>query len=405
MKVLQINSVCGYGSTGRIAVEIYKSLELHGHDCLIAYGRGTASPEINSLRIKSDLSVKTHGVMSRITDKHGFYSTKSTNLLIAKIIEYDPDIVQLHNIHGYYINIESLFTFLKNAHIPVVWTLHDCWAFTGHCAYFTLVKCDLWQTGCQKCPQRRSYPKSLLMDNSKRNFKRKMELFTGIENMTIVTPSQWLAELTRLSFLSEYNITVINNGIDINIFKPQNDNKFRSDRGLEENFIILGVANVWDTRKGLKYFLELSKLIDNSSKIVLVGLNDKQLKHLPKNVIGLGRTNNLKELAEIYAAADVFVNPTLEDNFPTTNLEALACGTPVISFNTGGSGECLNNNTGYEVEHGNVSELFEKILIIKENGKAMYSLFCVNDANILYNRVNQFSQYIDCYNNIVQNGR
>lgn len=400
MKVLQINSVCGYGSTGRIAVDLYKILEEQGHECLIAYGRGSAIDGINSVRIGTNFDNYMHVAKTRLFDKHGFGSTKATKKFIEKVKEFNPDVIHLHNIHGYYMNIEVLFNYLKEANKPVVWTLHDCWSFTGHCAYFDYAQCEKWLEGCHNCPQRKVYPRSLIVDNARHNFKIKKEMFAGIKNMTIITPSQWLGNLVKQSFLSEYEIKVINNGIDLNVFSPKDKNIFRDKYKLGDNFIILGVANIWDERKGFKYFIELSKYIDSLSRIVLVGLNDKQLKHLPENIIGIKRTNNVTELAEIYSAADVYVNPTLEDNFPTTNLEALACGTPVITFSTGGSIECIDAKCGIVVEKGNVETLKKTVDGVKINIIEKY--FCVRkskefDKNKKYNEcINFYKQLYVC---------
>ncbi|MBU3197732.1 glycosyltransferase [Clostridium estertheticum] len=394
MKVLQINSVCGYGSTGRIATDIYRILEEQGHECLIAYGRGTAHEGINSIKIGTKFDNYMHVAKTRLFDLHGFASRKATKEFIKKAKEYDPDVIHLHNIHGYYINIELLFNYLKETNKPVVWTLHDCWAFTGHCAYFDYVCCDKWKNGCDRCPQKSSYPQSLLKDNSKHNYANKKELFTGVKNVTIVTPSKWLSNLVKESFLKEYDVKVINNGIDLNVFNPKDKNIFRKKYNLEEKFIILGVASIWEERKGSRYFLEISKLIDKNSRIVLVGLNDKQLSTLPQNIIGIKRTNNIEELAEIYSAADVYVNPTLEDNFPTTNLEALACGTPVITFNTGGSVESVDESCGIVVKKGNIEGLFE--IINKMNINKFDENDCIKMVK-KFDKNDKFNEYIKLY--------
>lgn len=396
MKVLQINSVCGYGSTGRIATDIYKILEEQGHECLIAYGRGTAPEGINSIRIGTNFDNYVHVAKTRLFDKHGFSSTKATKEFIKKAKEYNPDVIHLHNIHGYYINIELLFNYLKEVNKPVIWTLHDCWAFTGHCAYFDFVGCDKWRTGCNGCPQKSSYPQSLLEDNSKYNYERKKEIFAGIKNMTIVTPSKWLANLVKESFLKGYEVTVINNGVDLNMFKPT-ESDFRKKYKIEDKFVILGVASIWEERKGLKYFIELSKLIDSNSRIVLVGTNDKQVKSLPQNIIGIARTSNVEELAEIYSASNVFLNPTLEDNFPTTNLEALACGTPVITFNTGGSVESVDESCGFIIEQDDIDSLLHAINICKISN--FDSKDCLECAKI-YDKNDRFNEYLVLYNEV-----
>lgn len=401
MKILQINSVCGYGSTGRIATDIYKILEEQGHECLIAYGRGSIPEGIKSIKIGNIIDNYIHVAKTRLLDKHGFSSTNATREFIEKIKIFNPDIIHLHNIHGYYVNIEMLFNYLKEARKPIIWTLHDCWAFTGHCAYFDYVGCDKWKNGCYNCPQKNSYPQSLIKDNSKYNYKKKRELFNGINNMTIITPSNWLAELVKDSFLNPYDIKVINNGIDLNVFKPKDKSIFRKKYGLEDKFIILGVASVWDQRKGLDYFIKLSELIDSGSKIVLVGLNDKQVTKLPANIIVIKRTNNLTELSEIYSAADVFLNPTLEDNFPTTNLEAMACGTPVIVFNTGGSAESLDDNCGYVVAKGNIDALVDAIEQYKENNVNITQTHnCIKRAK-KYDKKSKFDEYITIYHEVL----
>ena len=342
MKVLQINSVCGIRSTGRICTDLADVLLQDGHECKIAYGRESVPEKYRKIavRIGNDLDAKMHALQSRIFDNAGFGSKRATEKFIDWVKKYDPDIIHLHNIHGYYINIEVLFKYLAESNKPVVWTLHDCWAFTGHCAYFSYVKCDKWKTGCFNCPQKKRYPSSLLWDASKQNWQKKKALFTSVKNMTLATPSKWLANEVKKSFLSNYPMKVIANGIDLDVFKPT-PSDFKEKNGLVGKKIILGVASSWSECKGLKDFIELSKILDEKYKIVLVGLSGNQIKELPENVMAISRTNNVKELAEIYTAADIFFNPTYEDNFPTVNLEAQACGTPVITYKTGGSVESV----------------------------------------------------------------
>ena len=342
MRVLQINSVCGIRSTGRICTDLADVLLQDGHECKIAYGRESVPEKYRKIavRIGNDLDAKMHALQSRIFDNAGFGSRLATEKFIEWVKEYNPDIIHLHNIHGYYINIEVLFKYLAESNKPVIWTLHDCWACTGHCAYFSYVKCDKWKTGCFNCPQKKRYPLSLLWDASKQNWQKKKALFTSVKNMTLVTPSKWLANEVKKSFLSNYPMNVIANGIDLDVFKPT-PSDFKEKNGLVGKKIILGVASSWSECKGLKDFIELSKILDEKYKIVLVGLSGNQIKELPENVMAISRTNNVKELAEIYTAADIFFNPTYEDNFPTVNLEAQACGTPVITYRTGGSVESV----------------------------------------------------------------
>lgn len=343
MKVLMINVVCGIRSTGRICTDLATALEAQGHEVKIAYGRENVPEQFQrfAVRIGTDLDVKLHGVKARLFDGVGFGSKRATEKFIEWVKEYDPDVIHLHNIHGYYINVEVLFNYIKECGKKVIWTLHDCWAFTGHCVYFDYVGCNKWKSVCEHCPQKSEYPARIGPDMSRKNYAKKRELFTGIPNMTLVTPSQWLADLISESYMKDYPTKVIHNGVDMDVFKPTESN-VKERYNCQDKKIVLGVAAVWDKRKGLDSFIELSKLLDDSYQIILVGLSKEQIEKLPKNIIGIERTTSVKELAELYTVADVFINPTLEDNYPTTNLEAIACGTPVVTYDTGGSPESAN---------------------------------------------------------------
>ena len=391
MRIFQINSTCDFGSTGRIAMNISKEVEKNGGESIIAYGRYSAPENIDSYRIGTELDVKIHGVLSRITDRQGFYSTSATKRLIEKIKDYNPDLIHLHNIHGYYLNVQVLFDFLNEYNKPIVWTLHDCWAYTGHCAYFIASGCEKWKTECDNCPSKKEYPVSLVFDNSKKNYKQKKDLFTKPQNITIVTPSKWLRDVTEKSFLGKYPVKVINNGIDLNKFKPTQGD-FRKKNNLEDKFIILGVASIWEERKGLKDFIKLNEMLSENEKIVLVGLNDSQLAELPKSIIGIKRTNGIEEMAELYSTADVFVNPTYEDNYPTTNLEAIACGTPVVTYNTGGSPESVFEGNGFTVPRGDINELYNAIK--KVDG-------CKTPANDFLDASKRYKEYVDLYKEIL----
>lgn len=363
-----INSVCGIRSTGRICTDLATALEARGHEVKIAYGRETVPEQFQkyAVRIGSDLDVKLHCIKARLLDASGFGSKQATEKFISWVKEWNPDVIHLHNIHGYYINIEDLFDYLRTCGKKIIWTLHDCWAFTGHTAYCDAIHCEKWKTGCGKCPQIGEYPKSYV-DRSKRNWNRKKDLFSGISNMTLVTPSKWLAGLVSESFLGEYHVHVIHNGIDTTQFQPLK-NDFREIYHLENKFIILGVATVWNDMKGYTDFIKLADMLDESYQIVMVGLEEAQIKTLPNNILGIKQTASVKELAQIYSASDVFLNLSYCENYPTVNLEARSCGTPVITYKTGGSAESAGNS-GIVIDQGDISEVINKIHEIKENGK------------------------------------
>lgn len=362
MKILMINSVCGIKSTGRICTDLAVELEKQGHEVKIAYGRENVPEQFQkyAVRIGSEWDVRFHGIKARLFDAMGLGSKEATQKFIDWVEKFNPDIIQLHNIHGYYINIEILFEYLKKCNKKIIWTLHDCWTFTGHCAYFDFYGCNKWESGCEGiCACKKDYPTTLLLSRAEKNYQIKKSLFTGINNLTIVTPSQWLASLVKKSFLSEYNVKVIHNGVNTDVFKPT-PSEIKSIYSIGDKKIILGVASIWDRRKGLETFIELSKQIEDDYKIILIGLNKEQIKKLPNTIIGIERTNSTKELAEFYSAADVFLNPTLEDNYPTTNIEAIACGTPVISYDTGGSGESAIFY-GSVVKKGDITAIIQEI--------------------------------------------
>lgn len=368
MKVLMINVVCGIRSTGRICTDLATALEAQGHEVKIAYGRENVPEQFQkyAIRIGNDLDIKLHGVKARLFDGAGFGSKKATQRFIKWVEQYNPDVIHLHNIHGYYINIEILFKYLKSCEKKIIWTLHDCWAFTGHTAYCDAIQCDRWITGCHNCPLIKEYPLSLL-DRSKQNWETKKAILEGVNNMTIITPSKWLGNLVKKSFLREYQIKIINNGIDTKQFYPI-EGDFRKKNSLENKFVLLGVATSWDKMKGYSDYLKLADLLGNEYRVVLVGLTDKQKTKLPTTVIGIKRTGNVKELAQLYTAADVFLNLSYCENYPTVNLEALACGTSVLTYKTGGSPEIVEDYEGYVVEKGNLDAVVEKIKDLKSNG-------------------------------------
>ncbi len=344
MRIVQINTFPNK-STGSIMLNIHRLLSEAGHDSYVVWGRGRKAENDHEYVMDDDFGVKLHGVYTRLTDKTGFASKRATKKLISKLEEINPDLIHLHNIHGYYINIPLLFDYIKKKGIKVVWTLHDCWAFTGHCANFDMCACEKWKTGCSNCIQSKVYPATFLVDNSSWNWDKKKNLFNGAE-VIIVTPSNWLKRLVEKSFLSDYETRVIYNGVDRNIFKPNKSDAIRVKYHLDERPIILGVASEWTKQKGLDDIIALASSMPEY-QFVVVGLSKRQKKKMPENVNGIERTENVNELAALYSFASIFFNPTYGDNFPTTNIEALSCGTPILTYDTGGSPEAvISSNVG-----------------------------------------------------------
>ena len=400
MRIIQINSVYKTGSTGKIVKNIHELLVERNYESYVAFGRGKHDKQKYLIMIGNQIDLYFHGIITRIFDKHGFGSYKSTVNFLKIVESIQPSLIHLHNLHGYYINVQILFDFIKKKNIPIVWTLHDCWGFTGHCCYFDYVSCQKWKTACFKCPMKKRYPASFFIDGSKKNYENKKRIFTGINKLRIVVPSKWLFSLVKDSFLSEYKIEVIYNGIDIKTFRPT-VNDFRKRKNIDNKFIILGVANFQDYRKGYQYFLELSRYIKEDEIIVLVGLNNKEIIKLPKNIIGIEKIQNPYYLADIYSSANVFVNPTLEDNFPNTNIEALACGTPVITFDTGGSPEAIHQGGGLVVKNKSAKALYEAIEYIKNNIKEFSAETCRDIAVKKFDYKINYLRYLDIYKELI----
>jgi len=398
MRVVLINTVCGKsGSVGRITAELLNYAEKNGIDCYAAFSRGKAigiNPE-KGISIGGKVSFYTDIALSRLFDSAGFNNKSATKKLLKKLDELAPDIIHLHNIHGYYIDVELLFDYIKNRDIKVVWTLHDCWAFTGHCAYFSFVECEKWKTGCFACQQNGDYPKAFT-DNSKKNYIKKSAVFTSLkkENVTIVTPSKWLKSAVEQSFLNKYSVEVIPNGIDVEAFSyiAPTKNKFASDKKT-----VLGVTNVWDSRKGFNDFKNLALSIPEYN-FIAIGLIKSAAGELPKNLTAIERTNDLRALAEYYSAADVFVNPTYDDNYPTTHMEAQSCGTAVISYDVGGCSENIITPYGKCVERGNISALSSAVKQVCLSGYNNEELSL--KAKALFDKSVSYGRYINLYKQI-----
>ena len=393
MKILQINTF-GNLSTGKIAADLSRTLRDNGHDSLVAFTRNAIAKDIHHIQFGSIWSVYADGIMTRFTDKAGFYSKLPTRKLIERIIDYNPDIIHLHNLHGYYINIELLFNFLREYNKPVIWTLHDCWSFTGHCCNFEFIGCMKWKTGCQNCEQRNRYPASLYKDNCVWNFRTKRNLFTSIGKMVLVSPSQWMKNLAMQSYMGKYPIEVIRNGVDLDTFKPVHGDWVKRNNLIGKK-IVLGVAGTWDSRKGLADIIKLSNILPDDYKTVVVGLTKKQKKQIPGNILGIERTYDSRELAEVYSAAHIFVNPTYEDNFPSVNLEALACGAPVLMYRTGGGPEIITDQIGAVIPQGDIEAMKSKILSMKT---AKYNC---NKITRNFDRSRCYKEYLKLYQKVL----
>lgn len=394
LKVIQINTVYKKGSTGKIVAEIETICNKRNIDAYVAY-RYFESRDVkeNEIPISSWLDCHMHNRLSTYIGFQGFFSYFKTKKFLWKLDKIKPDIIHLHNIHGSFINHKLLFDYIKKNNIKTIWTLHDCWPFTGLCAYFNFYKCKKWINGCEKCAyySNEKYP---LIDCTGLIWEKKKKQFSGVKQLLVVTPSNWLANLVQESFLADYPVKVINNGIDLTVFKPC-ESDFKKIYNCENKFILLGVAFDWGRRKGLDVFIELSKRISPDMLIVLVGTDDEIDKQFSDNVITIHRTSNQHELAQIYSAADLLVNPTREDNFPTVNIESIACGTPVLTFNTGGSSEMLDGSCGCSVPCDDIEALYAKIMYIKTN-RPYSTEDCVKRATN-YDMNKKFKEYVELY--------
>ncbi len=403
MKVLQINSVYNYGSTGKIVENINNLLQSQGYKSYIAYGRITKSEYLNRYRICSTIQNYINGLEARLLDNDGFGIKVTADKLIEYIKEIKPDIIHLHNLHGYYLNIYELITFLKTSQIPAILTLHDCWTFTGHCAHFDYIKCEKWKSQCNRCPQIGAYPASLFVDRSSKNFKLKKELFADIDKLIIVSVSDWLDSLVSQSFLKDKKRIVIKNGIDIQLFRPYNSrNEIIKEYKIDGKNIILSVASIWGKRKGLNDILKIANILGKDYSFIIVGGRINKSAYKYKNITIIERTENQEKLAQLYSAADIFLNPTYEDNLPTTNIEAIACGTPVLTYNTGGSPEIIDKDTGFVVEKGDIEGICNILKNFTLKDKAAMAQKCRERAERYFNKDERFMDYIKLYEKVLK---
>ena len=400
MKLLQINTTVNYEATGRIAEEIGQTAMAHGWESHIAYGRFSNGSRSHVFKIGTQRDVYIHKLHSFLLDRHGLASKRATRELTAYIESVSPDIVHLHNLHGFYLNYPILFRCLSQLDVPVVWTLHDCWAFTGHCSHYDYAKCYRWKTHCHDCPQKRSvYPPSWFADRSARNFRDKKRWFTSLNDMTIVPVSVWLAGEVKDSFLGKYPIHLIHNGINTDAFSPQPVNK--KDFGLENKFVILGVSNFWTWRKGLDDFGQLRTLLPEEFAIVLVGLTSKQISALPEGIVGIPRTSSLRELAEYYSLADVFVNLSVEETLGMTTIESQSCGTPAVVYDVTACPETVSSESGFVVSPHDLSRVVEIIYKIKEQGKSSYAVACRRWIEKNFDKRDRYMEYLRLYDDLL----
>lgn len=409
-KLLQINPVLRVStSTGRIMQEIGELAMRNGWESYIAYSRGRdgiKSCTSKLVPVGNKWSVAWHGVKTRLLDAHGLASSKATRQFIKRIEQIKPDVIHIHNIHGYFLNYRILFDYLSKCDIPVVWTVHDCWLYTGHCYYYSYIQCNRWQTGCHDCPQRREFPASLWHDRSEKNYEDKRKAFTSMpkDRLIIVPVSEWIKSEMQQSFFRGYDFRVIHNGINTEVFRVYDSQETRKKYGLGNKHVLLGVASIWSKEKGLDDFIQMAKLLHEDEVIVLVGIKPEEKKKLPAGIVGIARTENIRQLAALYATADAFINPTWQDNYPTVNMEAIACGTPVVTYRTGGSVEAVTEETGFVVEQGDVRGLLEAARRVEQQGKAYYQNQCREYALAYFKKEDRYADYIRLYDELTMRG-
>ena len=394
-------------STGRIMQEIGDLAMAHGWESYIAYSRGRDGVPVCTsqlMPVGSRLSVAWHGLMTRLMDRHGLASSQATRAFIREVDALRPDVIHIHNLHGYFLNYRLLFDYLSHQEVPVIWTVHDCWLYTGHCYHYAFAGCSGWQTGCGHCPQQREFPASWLVDRSHRNYIDKQRAFTSLprERFMLIPVSHWMEGEMRQSFLKDCRMRVIHNGIDTETFSPQQGSEILEQYGLRGKQVLLGVASIWSREKGLDDFISMAGMLREDERIVLVGIDEKTARKLPPKVIPIRRTANVHQLAQLYSAATAFVNPTWQDNYPTVNLEAISCGTPVVTYRTGGSPESITDATGIVVPQGNIGDMLAAVRQIAARGKAAFATPCRDYALAHFRKEDRYMDYIRLYDEVMQ---
>ena len=409
-KIVQINPVLRTNtSTGRIMQEIGALAEKNGWKNYCAYSRGRdcmMNCTTETIPVGNRISTALHGLATRLADRHGLASTRATRRFVEQLRDIDPDIVHIHNIHGYFLDYRVLFDYLSHSRAKVIWTVHDCWLFTGHCYYYSYVGCNRWQEECHDCPQRGAFPRSIFVDRSRRNFIDKRRAFTSlpVDRMTIIPVSDWMKDELSSSFLKDYPMQVIHNGIDTDVFSPRRNTSVRKALGIsDDKKIILGLASIWSREKGLDDFIAMSRLLADDEVIVLVGVDSDTARRLPASIRSIERTSDVGQLAELYSEATAFVNPTWQDNYPTVNLEAMSCGTPVVTYRTGGSVESIDGTTGGAiVEQGDVQGLLSAVRQIASAGRYAFSDACRRFARDNFRKEERYNNYLELYDELIR---
>jgi len=403
MKILQINAVYGQGSTGAIVRDIDLALQNAGAESYVACSRQRQKllPH-NCYVIGNSVDYKIHALYTRLAGKQAYGSTISTLQLLKYMERLQPDIVHLHNLHSNYINLNLLLSYLADNNIKTIITLHDCWFFTGKCFHFSLVGCMKWKEQCGSCPKLKDYVPSWFFDQTSKVYEDKKIKFNAISNLVVVSPSKWMSDQAEQSILKDKLILTINNGVDISVFYPRNVDKSKFDFMKSKRFIIIGIASKWLHEQNKNTLDYVAKQLDSDSMLLLIGCNEKQINNLPPSVVGMSFVTDRDKLAEIYSLGDVFVNVSWEDTFPTVNIESICCGTPVVTYNTGGSPEVIDVNTGYTVPQGDYFELWRKISEVKKKGKEYYVHRCAKTGHMKFNKNDRYEEYIDLYNRIFE---
>jgi glycosyltransferase involved in cell wall biosynthesis len=395
--LLQLNCTANWGSTGKIAEQIGVRAQQKGWKVYMAYGRKILPSSLQTICVGHKLSPYLHYAENRLLDHEGLGSRFETQRLIKKIQVIHPDVVHLHNIHDHWLNYKLLFEYLNRTDIKVVWTLHDCWSYTGGCSHYTLLNCNKWQTECKNCV--RSH---LLRDYSNQQFHLRKDLFTANMNLTLVSVSKWLEGEVRKSFLKDAHIQTILNGVDVNLFRPIKVSDINNKYNLHGKFVLVAAATAWSSAKGLEDYKVLATLLPSDCTLILIGLNEKQLRSLPQSIIGLPRTANVQELVEFYSRADVVMNLSYQESFGLTTVEGLACGSPSIVYNATASPELVTPETGIVVEPGDIHGVLSAILKIKQKGKVAYSTACRQRAEQYFDKNKNFEKYIQLYDELLK---